>query len=81
MAPHAVGEDAATPTRIATTELSPAVRALAPEPPKAEHCASQAAGGYVPIVRAAPGTLNVPPEGRFVRCPSGRSVFVLPPRG
>lgn len=43
-----------------------------------DQCANRITLGYVPIVRVDASDPSVPPEGHFVRCPSGASVFVVP---
>jgi hypothetical protein len=79
LAASSAGEPA--PRSTATARLTVVVPDIAVRREIARHCRDEARLGYVPIVRVEAGRLDVPPEGRFVRCHSGDSVFLVPSPG
>lgn len=71
----------AAPRATATARITLVVPDPAVRRAVAAHCRDDATVGYVPIVRVAPGAMDLPADGRFVRCASGDTVFLVPGAG
>jgi hypothetical protein len=69
------------PRATATARLTVVVPADDVRRAIARHCRERATTGYVPVVDVPAATPGVPPDGRFVRCPSGDTVFLVPDPG
>jgi len=69
------------PRATATARLTVVVPADEVRRAIARHCRDRARVGYVPVVAVPAATPGVPADGRFVRCPSGDTVFVVPDPG
>jgi hypothetical protein len=64
---------ASASARLTVVAPAPSVRRAL-----AAGCRAEGEIGYVPVVTVPAGTTGVPPDGRFVRCASGDTVFLVP---
>ena len=69
------------PRSTATARLTVVVPAEPLRREIARHCRDEASVGYVPVVTVPAGTAGIPPDGRFVTCGSGDSVYLVPEPG
>lgn len=71
----------AAPRSTATARLTLVVPRASVRLEIARHCRDEARLGYVPVVTVPADTIGVPPNGRFVACGSGDTVYLVPDPG